>query len=248
MKKARGAAPSIRFAARSRWGRLAPDPAKWATLAAIVALTTAVAVAAPLKPGETRIAGRTYLFTPDLYQGGIVETGRIGDMLLELAWPEMRGLTAEERAMWPPRPTLLILANSAAQTAGDAAPADYILEGIDNELSIAISPRVGEHSIPHRTERPSRVPSPGSGMIELERGKDSPGAVGADVYALPPLDHTAEFIACTRTDKVFTNSTCAQRFVENDMIMKITYDRPLVDQWRAIHDRVASFLRSHEVN
>ncbi len=220
--------------------------ANWATFAAIVSSTCAVA--APLKPGETRIAGHTYRFTPNMYQGGLVETGRIGDMLLELAWPEMRGLTAEEQAMWPPRPTLLILANSAAQTAGDAAPADYILAGVGNELSIAISPRVGEHTIPHRTERPSRAQAPGSGMIELARGKDSPGAPGADVYALPPLDHTTEFIACTRTDKVFTNSTCAQRFVENDMIVKITYDRPLVNQWRAIHDQVASFLRSHEVN
>ncbi len=171
------------------------------------------AVAAPLKPGETRIAGRTYLFTPDMYQGGIVETGRIGDMLLELAWPEMRGLTAEERAMWPPRPTLLILANSAAQTAGDAAPVDYLINAVRNELGIAISLYSSKERVPRPADDAPQGAVLGSGMVKIAKSADPAGDVGSDVYALPPIKDTNEFIRCNRADKIFTQSSCSQYFV-----------------------------------
>ena len=218
---------------------------KRAFLLAVLAATPAVA--APLKPGETRIGGHTYLFPPDVFESA-VETGPVGTVLLELAWPAMRGLTEDEKWAMQRRPTLLVLVNSAARVDGDAAPADYVSSGIPEELMIAISPRVGEHTVPHPTDRPSPGRAPGGGMIELVQGRESPGALGADVYALAPFDHTSEFISCTHTDEVFTISSCSQSFVANDMIIKIDYDHTFVDQWKIIHNRFINFLMSCEVN
>ena len=85
-------------------------------------------------------------------------------------------------------------------------------------------------------------------MVEVVRGKGPPGYLGADVYALPPLDRSPEFISCTHTDEVFTLSSCSQSFVANDMIIKIDYDHAFVDLWKIIHDRFISFLMSCEVD
>ncbi len=218
---------------------------KRAFLLAVLAATPAVA--APLKPGETRIGGHTYLFPPEVFESA-VETGRVGTVLLELAWPEMRGLTDEEKWAVQRRPTLLVLVNSAADVDGDAAPADQVLDDVPGELSVALFPdEIGNHTIPRQANRSSPGEAPGGGMVELVRGKDPPGDRGADVYALPPLAHTPEFISCTHTDGVFTISSCSQSFVANDMIVKIDYNHAYVGQWRVIHDRFTSFLKSCEV-
>ncbi len=147
------------------------------------------------------------------------------------------------------QPTLLVLVNSAARVDGDAAPADHVLDGIRSELSVAISPgEIGDHAIPHPTDRLSPGKAPGSGMVELARGKGPPGDLGADVYALPPFDRSLEFISCTHTDEVSTISSCSQFLVANDMMTKVDYDHAYVDQWKVIHDeRFTSFLKSCEV-
>ncbi len=222
-----------------------------AVLVAATALCTGAAV-----PQTTRLGGHTYAFPPTLFMDGEVETGPVGGMLIELAWPEMRPLTADEASMWPPRDTIRVLANNGAPVDGDAVPEDRltadmaVVVSAATELSSGIHDRASGHPHPPRPAPAGEQPLgavPGAGMQQVAtEAATLPDEARHDVFVRMPIDRPQEVIACTRKDQ-FPDPDCAQSFIAMSLIMKASYSRALVPQWRAIHDRLVAYLEAHEV-
>lgn len=225
-----------------------------ADLVMLIAATALCTGAAP--PQTTRVGGHTYAFPPAVFEGGEVETGQVGDILIELAWPEMRPLTPDEAAMWPPRDTIRVLANSGAPVDGDAVSDAELLAEIPvivsaaTELSTGIHDRASGHPHPPRSAPDSEEPLgavPGAGMEQVAtEAPTPPDAAKHDVFVREPIEQPEEVVDCFRKDH-FPNPECAQSFVTMNLIIKASYRRALVPQWRDIHDRLIAFLKAQEV-
>ena len=223
-------------------------------LVVLVAAAALCTGAAP--PQTTRVGGHTYAFPPGVFEGGQVETGPVGGILIELAWPEMRPLTPDEAAMWPPRDTIRVLANSGAPVDGEAVPENKLMADMSiivsavTELSSGIHDRTSGHPHPPRPapadERPlGAVPGVGMQQVATE-ATTLPDEARHDVFVRVPIDRPEEVIACTRKDQ-FPDPDCAQSFAAISLTMKASYPRALVPQWRTIHDRLVTYLKAHEV-
>lgn len=206
-------------------------------------------------PQTTRVGGHTYAFPPAVFEGGEVETGRVGDILIELAWPEMRPLTPDEAAMWPPRNTIRVLANSGAPVDGEALPDAKLAAAIPTATSVATEPSSGigdrssGHPPPPRPALASQTPLgavPGVGMQQVATETPGPNSFKQDVFVREPIEKPQEVISCLRKDQ-FSDPDCAQSFIAMNLIVKVSYSRMLVPQWRDIHDRLVTFLRAQEV-
>ena len=219
-------------------------------------LTAASALCTGAAPPTTRVGGHTYAFPPAVFEGGEVETGRVGDILIELAWPEMRPLTPDETAMWPPRDTIRVLANSGAPVDGEAVPEAKLLADLPVIASAATEPSSGIHDRtsghPHSpqvapaAEKPLGA-VPGAGMEQVATEMlTRPDEAKHDVFIRKPIERPEEVIDCFRKDH-FPNPECAQSFVTMNLIIKASYRRALVPQWRDIHDRLVAFLKTQEV-
>ncbi len=220
-------------------------------LIAAAALCTGAAA-----PQTTRVGGHTYAFPPSVFEGGEVETGPVSGILIELAWPEMRPLTSDEAAMWPPRDTIRVLANNGAGVDGDAVPEAKLLAEIpiivsaSAELSSGIDDSASGHPHPPRPAPAGEPPLgavPGAGMQQVAtEAPTAPDEARHDVFVRMPIEQPQEVIACTRKDQ-FPDPDCEQSFTAMSLIMKASYPRALVPQWRDIHDRLVTFLAAHEV-
>ena len=224
--------------------------------AGLMVLIAASALCTGAAAQTTQVGGHTYAFSPAVFEGGEVETGRVGDILIELAWPEMRPLTSEEAAMWPPRDTIRVLANSGAPVDGEAVPVAKLLAEIPvivsaaTELSTGIHDRASGHPHPPwpapSAEKPlGVVPGAGAEQVATEALTRSDEAKH-DVFVREPIARPEEVIDCFRKDH-FPNPECAQSFVAMNLIIKASYRRALVPQWRDIHDRLVAFLKAQEV-
>ncbi len=224
--------------------------------AGLIMLIAATALCIGAAPQTTRVGGRVYTSPPALFMGGEVETGRVGDILIELAWPEMRPLTPDEVAMWPPRDTIRVLANSGAPVDGDGVPDAELLAEMPvivsaaTELSTGIHDRASGH--PHSprfapdTEEPLG-PVPGAGMEQVAtEAPTRPDEAKHDVFVREPIAQSEEIIDSSRKDH-FPNPECVQSFVTMNLIIKASYRRALVPHWRDIHDRLVIFLKAQEV-
>ncbi len=224
-----------------------------ADLVMLIAATALCTGAAP--PQTTRVGGHTYAFPPAVFQGGEVETGPVSGILIELAWPEMRPLTPDEAAMWPPRGTIRVLANNGASVDGDAVPEAKLLAEIpiivsaSADLSSGIDDSASGHPHPPQPAPASEPPLgavPGAGMQQVATEAPSPNDTRHDVFVREPIERPEEVIACARSDE-FPSPECAESFVAMNLIVKASYRRTLVPQWQAIHDRLIDFLKAHEV-
>ena len=225
--------------------------------AGLTVLVAAIALCTGAAPSRTtRIGGHAYVFPPALFMGGDVETGPVRDMLIVLAWPEMRPLTPEEAAMWPPRDTIRVLANSAAPVTGTAMPDSELMADIPVIVSIATSPYRGVddlasgHPHPPQPAPASAKPLgavPGAGMEQVAVEPSLSDEARHDVFVRRPIDRPQEVIACTRRDQ-FPDPDCVQSFVTMNLIVKASYPRTLVPQWHDIHDRLVAYLKAHEVH
>ena len=223
-----------------------------------VALLAAVGVClGAAEPKTTRVGGHTYAFPPAVFMGGEVETGPVGTVLIELAWPEMRGLTPAELAAWPRRDTIRVLANSGAPVAGAAVPEAELTAHIplDVNIATALSSGIAETASGHvptpRPAPPGDEPAeavPGNGMTRVETEPALPDAIQHDVFVREPIGTPEEFIQCARGDKDVVAPECSQMFVVLNLIVKASYRRALVPQWREIHTRIAAYLTQHEVS
>ena len=225
-----------------------------AGLMALVAATALCGGAAP--PQTTRVGGHTYAFPPAVFEGGQVETGSVGTVLIELAWPEMRPLAPEEAAMWPPRDTIRVLANSGAPVDGDALPdaelaaAIPIVTSVATELSGGIADRASGHLHPPRPAPATQKPLgavPGAGMQQVATEAPGSNDFKQDVFVREPIEQPKEVVVCFRKDQ-FPDPECEQNFVAMNLIVKASYPRALVPQWRAIHDRLVAYVEAHEVH
>ena len=220
-------------------------------------LVMAAVLCGGVAPSQTtRVGGHTYAFPPAVFMGGDVETGPVSGILIELAWPEMRPLTPDEAAMWPPRDTIRVLANNGAPVAGAAVPEDTLMADMSivvsavTELSGGIHDRTSGHPHPPRPapadERPLGA-VPGAGMMQVAtEAATLPDEATHDVFVRTPIDRPDEVIACTRQDQ-FPDPDCAQSFTAMSLVMKVSYKRALVPQWRAIHERLVVYLEAHEI-
>lgn len=219
---------------------------------AILALSTPPAALAAGAPAVTILAGHRYRFDPSVFEGGVVETGRVGSVLLELAWPEMRGLTQAEATAWPRRDTIRILANSGAAVAGSAIPDSKLEESLPQLLAAALWSTITPSGTPEPVRRdPSphfarSAAEPGPGMARVV-SYSSPSGTRDDVYVLEPIDRIKEFVACGRKDAMRIDPACAQVFVSDDLVFRVSYRRQLVVSWRTLHERVIGFFRNAEV-
>lgn len=224
-----------------------------AEAALLLALLVPLPARADGPPSVTILAGRSYRFDPSVFEGGVVETGRVGSALLELAWPEMRGLTRGEAAAWPRRDTIRILANSGAAVDGSALPDESLKQSLPQLLSAAlwstIAPSGNRDPVVRDTSPLPSIPAaaPGPGMVRVVSFK-SPSGTKDDVYVLDPISHVTEFVACGTNDAMRIDPSCAQTFVSDNLVFRVSYRRPLVVTWRAIHDRVIEFFRTAEVS
>ena len=205
-------------------------------------------------PETTRIGGHTYAFPATAFVGGQAELGPVGTFLIELAWPEMAPRSAAERAVWPPRDTIRVLANSAAPTNGEAVPEAVLTAKLPEQISAAVAPndiaaRAAGRPPPLRLA-PGMGASgaiPGGGMLRVQVEPVQPAdATQYDVFVRGPIANPQEFIQCARERSVSVPD-CAQSFVAQHLILKVSYRRKLVTQWRDIHARVLAFLQDHEV-
>ena len=219
-------------------------------------LIAATALCVGAAPQTTRVGGHTYAFPPSVFEGGEVETGRVGTILIELAWPEMRPLTPDEATMWPPRDTIRVLVNSGAPVNGDALPdaklaADIpITTSLLTNLSSGIHDRASGHPHPPRpapaTDQPLG-PVPGSGMQQVAtEAPTAPDEAKHDVFVRVQIEQPQEVIACTRKDQL-PNPECDQSFIAMNVIVQASYRRALVPEWREIHERLVAFLKAQEV-
>ena len=188
--------------------------------------------------------------------GGDVETGPARDMLIVLAWPEMRPLTPEEAALWPPRDTIRVLANSDAAVNGEAVPEDKLMAEIPvivsayGELSSGLDDRASGRPHPPRPAPAGEQPLgavPGAGMQQVATEAPAPNDTRHDLFVLEPIDRPGEVVACLRRDQ-FPNPKCAQSVIAMNLIVKASYRRAVVPQWHAIHDRLVAYLKAHEVH
>ncbi len=226
-------------------------------IASAVLLWAIATTSATAQPAQTLIGGHTYAFPAAIFLGGQAETGPRGDILIELAWPEMRGLTPAEASAWPRRNTIRILANSAAQVAGRAVPEAELTDkiptyvSISTDLSSGIAWRASGHLAPlqpaHDAADPGE-PDPGRGIERVAVAGLSALSAPHDVFVADPIEHPVEFIDCSRHTEMITNPECAQTFVASNLILKVSYRRALVPQWREIHAAVVTFLVNHEVH
>ena len=221
----------------------------------MVLVMATVLCGAAARSQTTRIGGHTYAFPPALFMGGDVETGPARDMLIVLAWPEMRPLTVEEAAMWPPRDTIRVLANSGAPVDGAALreaelTTDIpIIASLATELSSGIHDRASGHPHPPRLAPASEKPFgavPGAGMQQVATEPLRPDDTRHDVFVREPIDRPEEVVDCFRKDQ-FPDPECAQSFIAMNLIVKASYPRALVPQWRAIHERLVAYLKAREV-
>ena len=207
-------------------------------------------------PASTRIGGHSYVFPSDAFEGGRVETGAVGTFLIELAWPEMRPLSPAERAMWPPRDTIRVLANGAAPVDGAGVPEPALLGRLPAALSVAPAPSGGLAARasggtpplppPFAEDAPAGAgPRPGMMQVHIERSVPA-DATQYDVFVAEPTDRVQEFVQCARESSA-PMPDCAQTFVAQNLLLKVSYRRGLVAQWRDIHARVLAFLHSYEV-
>ncbi len=206
-------------------------------------------------PETTLIGGHSYAFPPALFMGG-KESGPVGDMLIEFAWPEMRPLTPAEKAAWPPRTIVRVLANSAAPVNGQAVPEAKLLADMPSAVSAAafLSSGIKERSSGHL--RPLTAASgaggpaqaqPGEGMQKVETDPQISDALHHEIFVREPIDQPQEFIDCIMKDGPVVDPACAQTFVAANLIIKASYPQALAPQWRDIHARIAAYLAQHEV-
>ncbi len=224
--------------------------------AGLMVLIAATALCVGAAPQTTRVGGHTYAFPPSVFEGGEVETGPVSGILIELAWPEMRPLTPAESALWPPRDTIRVLANNGARVDGDAVPEDKLTADMSiivsavTELSSGIHDRASGHPHPPRPAPANEPPLgavPGAGMQQVAtEAPTAPDEARRDVFVRTPIEQPQEVIACTRKDQ-FPDPDCEQSFAAMSLIMKASYPRALVPQWRAIHDRLIAYFETHEV-
>ena len=211
---------------------------------------------AAASPEVTRIGGHSYAFPSGVFEGGQVESGSVGSFLIDLAWPEMRPLSPGERAMWPPRDTVRVLARGAAPVDGAGVPEPVLMGRLPAELSVATAPssgiaaRASGHIQPPAPMSPGEAASgavPGIGMVQVQVDQPTPAdAIQYDVFVSEPVARVRKFIQCARQNSVPVPD-CAQTFVGSNLILKLSYPRKLVGQWREIHARVLAFLPSHPI-
>ena len=168
----------------------------------------------------------------------------------------MRALTPAEAAAWPRRDTIRILANSAAPVAGHAVPDAILTAGIplavstSTDLSSGIADRARGRVAPLRPAAgPPDVsePAPGDGAQRVSTEAPSANSAPHDVFVKNPIDHPTEFIDCARHGGTIVDPECAQTFVDHNLILKASYRRTLVPQWREIHAAIVAYLAQHEV-
>ncbi len=67
-----------------------------------------------------------------------------------------------------------------------------------------------------------------------------------DVFVSPSIEAPDEVITCGTTTETFGNPQCSQHFVVQNLILTVSYNRPLVGHWRAIHEAVAAYLTTKQ--
>lgn len=218
----------------------------------VLLAATALFCTAADTPKVTVAGGRSYAFPPTAFMGGEVETGRVGSLLLNLAWPEMRPPTSDEAAEWSRRDTIRILALNGAPVNGDRVPDGELLADLPKKLAVADNMSVreieGSHGkIPPPQLDPDPVPAgnavPGDGMLKV---RTEPGRRDGirDVFVQEPLARPRSFISCDRSDKLVIDPECSQQFVAANM----SYRRALVPQWQHIETQTIAFFHDHEVH
>lgn len=221
-----------------------------------------IAFSVPLLPCRagaaemTRIGGHSYIFPSAVFENDEVETGPVGTFLIELAWPEMRPLTTGEHAARPPRDGLRVLGNGAASVAGQGVPEAVLMGKLPAELSVATAPSTGIQARASGQIPPPRPAFqvgdaggavPGGGMVRVQAEVRQPtDATQVDVFVREPIARAEEFIVCAHGQAV-SAPDCAQTFVAFNLILKVSYPRRLVTQWRDIHAGIVAFLQKYEV-
>ena len=120
---------------------------------------------------------------------------------------------------------------------------------IATEPSGGIGDRASGHLPPLRHAPATQTPLgavPGAGMQQVATEAPGPNSFKQDVFVREPIEPPQEVISCFRKDQ-FPDPECAQSFIAMNLIVKVSYPRALVPQWRNIHDRLATFLKAQEV-
>ena len=207
-------------------------------------LTALPLILAATSPETTVVGGHSYHFPNSAFQGGMVTTGRVRALLLELNWPELTGLSLADQLRPAGTGTLLILGNSGAEL-GEAIPRTQLDESMRATIAGSVS-RYGQQAFPLRPKQPASAiePAPGDGMrpVEAEAGDGQ----DPDVFVSPTIEAPDELIKCSDMRTV-SYPRCSQFFIDHDLLLQVSYERKLVAQWRQIHQAVVRYLTSKEL-
>ena len=202
------------------------------------------AAAGPVPDDVTVVGGHAYRLPGAVFQGGVVERGKVSSILLQVMWPSMEGVRFADTLRTGAPESLVIL--GLANADGEPYTPEELAKGERQSIQVAVA-EYGRPGFPlQAAPGPEHGPVPGGGMIAVEVHPDT-AKDDLDVFVAPSLDAPAKMISCHRASGQLTNPQCKQEWASRGMALQVSYNRPMVARWREIEGAVERFLAAQEV-